>query len=899
MPRARSLPAYVTAFVVALVVSLAGPLAAQNPDQTPAARFSALLADGQKAYTEQRWDAAGAAFQAMVDLATTQHDDLWKARGLLGVGRVAMRLAKYTDAKTALLEAASLGRAVNGYQELGMIEQSLGSVAELTSEPPDTALAHYRQSAAAFESAGNRAMKASAAFNILRTDRDRSNFEQRVTDLINETIALNDYGLEGSVLHLWGDVLYGSGSYEGAIEKLDQAVAALEKVPPGQELATTYTSLGRIYRLHGQMNVALQYQLKSLDIAQKGGLRSVIAQSLNAVAVTYSSLGDVKNAKLYYERALALADSVSPVMRAFLRANYGAFLGQSAGEPERGRDLLVQALPDATGPQLTNRYAEIASIDLALHHVDQAKSGVDRALEQCAGALAPFDCIRARLLRAQIDLAQGDERAALADHDIAMRDLEDVHAQLAGEDFLKQGFEALWAPAYSLGIELHTRHGETREALDLAERARSRALLDLLASRDSSPTPLTTTPVALTTRGPRGATLRSDATADSATTDQLTSMAARLHSTFVLYWVADDRIYEWVIAPNGALSSASVAVPRRKLEDLIQASSAFADEAASHGPTARTRGDQSISLVLKPRGAWRELYDLLILPIDHHLPVTVGSRVTIVPHGPLINVPFAALKDGQGRYLVERYAVHSLTAGAMLDYTRNRTNGRTGSMLLVADPAAVPKIPGEPPLPRLPGAEAEVQAIAKLVPASRTTVLDNANATEPRVLKASTNQSVLHFATHAIVRDTDPMSSFLALGRPSDGSSNGQLTAEKIYRLKLDANLVVLSACRSGEGLPTGDGIAALARAFFYAGTDSLIVSLWDIADEPTNRLLPAFYREWLKGTDKARALRAAQLQLIADLRAGRVHVATAVGDVVIPEDPAFWAGFVLIGEPN
>ena len=117
--------------------------------------------------------------------------------------------------------------------------------------------------------------------------------------------------------------------------------------------------------------------------------------------------------------------------------------------------------------------------------------------------------------------------------------------------------------------------------------------------------------------------------------------------------------------------------------------------------------------------------------------------------------------------------------------------------------------------------------------------------------------------------------------------------------MRLDANLVVLSACRSGEGVPNGDGIAALARAFFYAGTSSLIVSLWDIADEPTNRLLPAFYREWLKGTDKARALRAAQLELIAELRAGHGKVATPVGDIVVPEDPAFWAGFVLLGEPD
>jgi CHAT domain-containing protein len=115
--------------------------------------------------------------------------------------------------------------------------------------------------------------------------------------------------------------------------------------------------------------------------------------------------------------------------------------------------------------------------------------------------------------------------------------------------------------------------------------------------------------------------------------------------------------------------------------------------------------------------------------------------------------------------------------------------------------------------------------------------------------------------------------------------------------LSLDADLVVLSACRSAGGTPTGDGVAALARAFISSGVPSVIATVWDVADAPTTRLLPAFYRAWLGGADKASALRAAQLQLLADLRAGRVAVHTKLGRVVLPEDPMFWAGFVLIGE--
>ena len=109
----------------------------------------------------------------------------------------------------------------------------------------------------------------------------------------------------------------------------------------------------------------------------------------------------------------------------------------------------------------------------------------------------------------------------------------------------------------------------------------------------------------------------------------------------------------------------------------------------------------------------------------------------------------------------------------------------------------------------------------------------------------------------------------------------------------------MLSACRSASGTVAGDGVAAFARAFVYAGAASVIASVWDVADEPSDRLLPAFYRAWLGGATKAAALRQAQLRLLADFRAGRVHVKTAVGPVPVPEHPMFWAGFSLFGEPE
>src|SRR5207249_10600559 len=145
----------------------------------------------------------------------------------------------------------------------------------------------------------------------------------------------------------------------------------------------------------------------------------------------------------------------------------------------------------------------------------------------------------------------------------------------------------------------------------------------------------------------------------------------------------------------------------------------------------------------------------------------------------------------------------------------------------------------------------------------------------------------------------DPLASFLALSPGGSGpGQDGLLTAQNVYGLDLHANLVFLSACRSGLGQLSGDGINGLTRAFLYAGTPSVIASLWDVADETAYRLVTAFYRAWLGGSDKARALRSAQRSLLHALRAGQVKVHTPYGDIALPEDPVYWASFVLQGEP-
>ena len=124
------------------------------------------------------------------------------------------------------------------------------------------------------------------------------------------------------------------------------------------------------------------------------------------------------------------------------------------------------------------------------------------------------------------------------------------------------------------------------------------------------------------------------------------------------------------------------------------------------------------------------------------------------------------------------------------------------------------------------------------------------------------------------------------------------MTARGFYDIQLNADLVVLSACRTGLGAVSGDGVIGLARAFLYAGTPSVVATLWDVADEPAARLMPSLYRSLKRVPDKAQALRRAQLTLLHDLRGGRVSVPTKSGTATLAEHPILWASFILVGKP-
>jgi len=180
----------------------------------------------------------------------------------------------------------------------------------------------------------------------------------------------------------------------------------------------------------------------------------------------------------------------------------------------------------------------------------------------------------------------------------------------------------------------------------------------------------------------------------------------------------------------------------------------------------------------------------------------------------------------------------------------------------------------------------EIDKIASLFPRNKTKILEKDLASE-ETLKAQNLQGykIIHFAAHGLIDDKKPARSAIVLKLDQDPQEDGFLQMREIFNLKLNADLVTLSACQTGGGqLIRGEGIEGLSRAFFYAGASSVLMSLWAVNDQATYQLMERFYSHLRSSESLTSALQKAQLEMI---------------DSGTLSHPYYWAGFIISGNSN
>lgn len=275
------------------------------------------------------------------------------------------------------------------------------------------------------------------------------------------------------------------------------------------------------------------------------------------------------------------------------------------------------------------------------------------------------------------------------------------------------------------------------------------------------------------------------------------------------------------------------------------------------------------------------LYDLLVRPFE---PVLAGaSSLVVVPDGPLWNVPFQALMSDRG-YLLEELPVSYVPSLTVLEAIQTLPKPNGPRTLLAMGRS---RFGGASGFEDLPDAAAQLEKLRDVYGAQRTAVYADRDATERHFKEAAPRYSVLHLATHGILDESSPLYSYLALTPDKTAADDdGRLEAWELMQLKLSADLVVLAACDMGRGrIAPGEGVVGTMWALFAAGARSMVVSEYRAEAVSATELLLGFHRRVVApGSVKTRSLRDAALALLRTPRYAH---------------PYYWAGFILVGDPD
>jgi len=425
----------------------------------------------------------------------------------------------------------------------------------------------------------------------------------------------------------------------------------------------------------------------------------------------------------------------------------------------------------------------------------------------------------------------------------------------------KIGFVGDKQALYAGLVRVLYREGQYERAFETVERAKSRALVDLLAERQNfavqaqgQDNPAESLKLLASLEQKSGAyTVNSDESsklrsAISGARADLTRSAPELASLVT------------VSAPRAADIQTQLGADESLLEYYGQGDDLYAFTVTRAAITAKKLDGKGLETEVRTfretlgnvgTEAWKplaqKLYARLVAPVQGAL---AKPRLIIVSHGALHYLPWSALHDGQ-RFLSDRAALTFLPSASVLQFLASRRPATARDMLILGNPDL-----GDKALD-LPGAEAEARAIKAIWPNS--TMLMRKAASKGALTKAGQLFRVIHVAAHGEFDSAQPLASRLLLS--PEGADNGQLTAGDLYGLRLNADLVTLSACETGMGkVLNGDDVVGLTRGFLYAGANSIVASLWPVSDDETKFLMTSFYGN-LRKMPKADALRQAQLE--------------------------------------
>lgn len=665
---------------------------------------------------------------------------------------------------------------------------------------------------------------------------------------------INDLPYQGHSMLNMSQVYAELGYYEQAFECSQRSLVTFRTLNDTAREAHALYEIGNNAMYLGRWQIAQAHLQAANMLYQQLGLVTGQAYLFWCQGFLYHMLGDLEQSELYYLQALEIAQNPAQPehMVALDALLYLGFLYQTQQRSEEAHEKYNQA--EQLAQQLGNRY-RINQIQFRRGNVFEQQQQFDQAYNAYQQAIEGIDRLR------------GDTK---------------------GEDF-KIGLLTEPGQVYESMVQLCLHQNLPTHAFEYTERARSRAFLDLLASKsphlyDTFNQPVVTLDEVQASLAPgtllleyftMGVLPRGESLLHQIPAENVSLRANLIHPPRILIFaITHDRfeVRESSFDPNILRPQPADPSPIRRL----------------------LRGRLPV-----------QLYNALLAPVDDLL--QESNLLYIVPHGPLHYVPFAALIAAQNQLDTPGPAIAlAPSATVLLRNCLNRSAHAATTDTLLALGFNDPD--GEQPLRY---AEAEAGHIARLLNGQAYV----GGAPKHEILRTSGSRARwLHISGHAFYDPRNPLESELRTG--SDESLNTRDIAET---LTLDADLVTLSSCTSGIGhVVAGDEQLGLQRAFLYAGARAVLCSLWEAADFVALLLMDRFYTALQKGQPPAYALRDAQYALrtmtghdVLDIcqrwQANDPVFASALGELpYIPNehlntqlysDPFWWAPFILIGK--
>jgi CHAT domain-containing protein/tetratricopeptide (TPR) repeat protein len=738
-----------------------------------------------------------------------------------------------------------------------------------------------------------------------------SNDYSKALDCFDRALALfeNDSTAENisSCLNNFAILYMNLSEYEKAIEYIKRVLSLDEKAHNNINICKDLNNLGLFYKNKGRSSLkiedyknALTYLFCSLNIAENMQLKRVIIKTNNNIGETLYSMNDYNGAIRYFSKAKSDSKTSTDISET------------------------CNILNNIGNCNLKNRYYDLAEESYLTVLKNEAQIVDSEIIEEAYYGLG--QCC---------ELCNQDERALVC-YKKCVAIIDFIRGRIHIDSF-KSGFARAKLKVFQslLNLLVKMRRNHSSPAIDeeiflYIEKAKARAFLESLAesrvdfsqkldprlkdeesriSRRISAITASLARLASNSLDRKG--LLTDLAREEESYLRLSSRmrtADPAVASLIMPKVATaEDIRNRLLGQNDVLIEYFLAEPVSLLAVVEK------DRMAIHVLPSKTDLINSVKGFIKYvssrpssngelRPAARRIFSEILFPLREGS-LAAKKRLIIVPDGILYFLPFEALIDeewkGGTRYLVEHYEISYMPSATTLKWlaTSPVSSAPSEGLLALGDPdyekssgdiAGSRFFPGnslgiEGIFDPLPTSREEIKTISKYFPRHRRKLFLGAEARE-EILKNSNGHrfSVVHLACHSYIDESHPFRSALVFSASRAGGEDGFLQVRELYNLRLPADLVVLSACRTARGwMESWEGVMGMPRIFFYTGARSVVSTLWPIEDRSTALFMDRFYGGMSRGLSKSKSLQRAKIDMI--------HAGYA--------DPHYWAPFILNGD--